>query len=235
MVKGEVTDIDLYRGIRNLIIMYGDQISDDMKNFILDAAIKERDELATFDILMQAYDEIGALADNNIYEEFTHLLEANFGIDQDITEIGGGLFSRLGHRIAEKQTAGKVVVYDPKLVLKSHNLNNLHLKKECFGYDTDLEDSRMLIGISPCEATQAIIDKACKENLDFQISLCSCCIPRDIREYIYDADFDYSLRFFKKYLLDDIAKQVSDSSIGKLEIVQLEKCQSPLPVIYNKR
>lgn len=235
MVKENVTDSYLVKNIHRLINTYDSQIDEDMRNFIIDRAIQERDEIATYDILMQAYDEIGVLEDANVYNDFIDLLDNLFGINQDIIEIGGGLFSRLGHRIALKQTAGKVVVYDPKLVLKKHSLNNLHLKRKCFGHDTDLEGSRMLIGISPCEATQTIIDRACSENLDFLISLCPCCIPRHIRETIYDHDFNYSVGYFKEYLLDELGAQVSNSPIGKLEIVQMEKSNSPLPVIYNKR
>ena len=235
MVKENVTDGYLAKDIRKLISTYGNQIDEDMRNFILDMAIPEREEIATYDIIMQAYDEIGVLDECNIYNEFTDLLDNLFGINQNIIEIGGGLFSRLGHRIAEKQTTGKVIVYDPKLVLKKHSLDNLHLKRECFGHNTDLEGSRLLIGISPCEATQTIIDRACNEDLDFLISLCPCCIPKHIRDTLYDNDFNYAVRYFKEYLLDKIGNQVNNSPIGKLEIVQLEKCKSPLPVIYNKR
>ena len=80
MVKENVTDSYLVKNIHRLINTYDSQIDEDMRNFIIDRAIQERDEIATYDILMQAYDEIGVLEDANVYNDFIDLLDNLFGI-----------------------------------------------------------------------------------------------------------------------------------------------------------
>lgn len=234
MVRKEISDYELEQSLGMLMNIYSDQISYDMQDFIVSSAVFQRDDDDQTDILMQALDEVGALENNNSFFGFVELLNSNFGLNQDIIEVGSGLFSRVGHRIALKQKNNKTTAYDPIMVLKNHP-DNLILKKETFTIDTNIEKARLLVGYLPCNGMEVMIDKACQEDLDFQIYLCPCSIPKEILSSVDSQTFDTLLPYFNDILLNDLREKIDCSSLGTLKTESLQEYGGPYPVIYNKR
>ena len=119
------------------------------------------------DIFRQLLDELNLVTpDKNVYTIFCKFLEELYGLDRDIIEVGGGVIPSLGKKIALKQQKGSITVYDPRL-MNIQTPPNLVLKREQFTSKTNLSKTNLLIGFTPKEATETIINEACKNNIDF--------------------------------------------------------------------
>ncbi len=182
------------------------------------------------DILMQAYDEMDVLDENNnVYAAFLNLLQEKFDINQDIIEIGGGLFPTLSKRIASSQTTGKVTVYDPHLILKKYTTENLVLKKEMFKKDTPIGNSRLLVGMSPCHSIDLILERASAEDLDFMIKICTCELP-------FAADDNFAIRtMFNRYLIEKNTEFKKHGGPGFETTYLDKKYDDHSPIIYTKK
>lgn len=109
------------------------------------------------------------------YYQMAHMIEKYFGLKRDIVEIGGGLFPILGNYLRIKQLQigiGTVTVYDPRIWMQYPT--NAKLVEEKFTLETVIPKHSLLVGMYPCEATELILKRAIKENLDFCIALCGC-------------------------------------------------------------
>lgn len=177
----------------------------------------------------QILSETGYLEDDkNMYKGFLKILEEKFDINRNIVEVAGGIFPSLAKMIALKQKTGTITVYDPRIIIPDKCPNNLILKKQSFNSDTQIPNAQMLIAFMPCEATMDIINSACKNNLDFMISLCE---GGTRKGYGY-LETDDEWIGMAKYVAEN---GMEGTNMGTLGIASLEEYGNPYPIIYNKR
>lgn len=139
----------------------------------------ESDPIASFFVnpfYAQIYETMGIVKPAcSTYYQLTHMIEKYFGLKRDIVEIGGGLFPILADYLRVKQLQigiGTVTVYDPGIWMQYPT--SAKLVKERFTLETVIPEHSLLVGMYPCEATELIVKRAIKENLDFCIALCGC-------------------------------------------------------------
>lgn len=180
------------------------------------------------DVLRQIYDEFNIIdQEKNMYATFLRLLEENFDINRDIIEVGGGIIPALAKRLALHQKSGTITVYDPRLITTIEHPANLILKKQMFSQDTPIENTAMIIGFMPCDATNLLIDVACQNNVDFMIALCEGGMRRGY-EWLEDDEW-------VEYIKYTTARKVEGQNMGTLETISLSAYHNPYPIIYNKR
>lgn len=181
------------------------------------------------DILRQISVEVGALADeNNMYKRFITLMEENFDIDTDILEIGGGVVPSLSKLISLKQQKGTITVYDPRIIQNIPHQSNLTLKKEKFESDSSIGTAKLIIGFMPCDATNLIIDIACKNNLDFMVALCEGGARKGYEWIEEDEEWIEHVKY-------NAYRGIEGKNMGTLGIASLKEYGNPYPIIYNKR
>lgn len=179
--------------------------------------------------IRQIYDELGFLDDQeNIYLGFLQLIQNNFDINRDIIEIGGGSIPSLAKKIALKQKRGTITVYDPKIIQSFSTRANLILKKELFTAATPLNQTSLIIGFMPCDATPLLIDTACRNNIDFIVALCEGGRRTGYEWLEYDDEWISHMKY-------NATNGIAKASMGELKLASLEKYGDPYPVIYNKR
>ena len=185
------------------------------------------------DIMRQIYAELDLIPkEKNIYLGFVDLLEKHFDINQNIVEIGGGHIPKLAEYLALKQEKGTVTVYDPKLLTTKTKIPNLILKKEKFTKQTPVPNVGLQIAFMPCSATELAITRACENNIDFMVALCSGGEHEGDNYYLYDLDHvdDWESR-----MVCCAHNNIEKYGLGELGEESLEKYGDPYPVIYNKR
>lgn len=201
-----------------------------LKNLDMDLIRRYKDDMP--DIARQVLEEIGYYDDKKEksgYEAFITLLDREFGLNKNITEVGGGVVPTLGYKISLRQNGGSITIYDPRLIDYHQQHENFILKKEKFYRNTDTSNSDMLIGFMPCEATQAIIENATDNNIDFMIAMCEGGPHGD--------EFDYfdSIEEWISCMLYIAERKMEEQDMGELKVLSFKKYGSPYPLIYNKR
>lgn len=181
-------------------------------------------------VLLQVYDEIGALPDYmNPYKAFSELINEQYNIeDKNVVEIGGGTIPRLAIRISEMQKRGTVTVYDPNLYLKK-SYPNIKLIKRNFYPISNVDNADLLVGLLPCGASVSIVKSAVKHNKDFMVALCDSC---NFYEYFdgYEEDDNWPYNF-----IEQTTKVVEENNLGKLKIKYKKEIGERYPIIYNVR
>ena len=179
--------------------------------------------------LRQIFAEIGIPVNSKSqHQEFADVLKKNFSIDRNIIEIGGGRVPHLAKKIALSQNHGTITVYDPRLLVHSSSVPNMILKPEFFTETTDVSSAEMLIGFMPCDATDLIIETACKNNIDFMVALCEGGMRKGYEYIEYDDEWIYHV---KRNAID----HMKNTSLGELHTASLEEFNNPFPIVYNKR
>ena len=127
-------------------------------------------------IALQAFSELGINEDaTQIYRDHIDMIRNHFSLDRNICDIGGGYLPAFANLVAEEQLKigkGTITVYDPRLVFNEPKYINMTLHKEYFTTNTDVSNYDLLVGIYPCEATEAIIESAIKNDKDFYVAMC---------------------------------------------------------------
>lgn len=226
MIRKDITEKELYERTISLVREHLDDINPDILNFIM---MNWNDKIAV-DVLLEAYDEMDVLAEEtNVYSGFLEAMKSQFDINQDIIEVGAGIFPCLARRIVKEQTIGRVTVYDPNLVLQDYNLEGLILRKEMFREDTPVGKAKLLVGMSPCHSMDLILKRAGEEGLDFMIKVCQCELAYSsddslVIKTMFDEYLNEKNNFYKKY------------GRGNFEVTYLEeKYQDPSPIVYSKK
>jgi len=229
MIKKEITPIEIKQKVYNFVSKHKDWYSEYERNFLIQNATWGINYSFVPDILRQIYDETDLLQeDKNIYTAFLGLLRQQFDINRNLVEVGGGRIPSLAKKIQLVQTHGSITVYDPKLCQLIEG-KNLILKKESFTLHTDVSGKDMLIGFTPCEATETLLEMAFQHNLDFMIAL------SDQAAYGSDlSDYD-QWDIWQENILYTAARGVERYGLGTLQYASLEDYDDPYPVIYNKR
>lgn len=183
------------------------------------------------DLVREVYDEVGIVPDDrNVYVEFSDLLRSVFPIEErNILEVGGGVIPRLGKRISEVQTTGKITVYDPRLSKYEKDTDKLHLVRKKFTNRTKIGDTNLMIALMPCEAIETFIRSATSNKIDFMLGFCEGGPHGDEYDYFEDEDeWIHSML----YQTEDLIKE---NHMGKMKVKTLPRCRNPYPVIYNER
>ena len=181
------------------------------------------------ELLRQIYEETGLVTPgNSMYDEFVNILKTNFSIERPMLEIAGGVIPSLGKKIAINQHQGSITVYDPRLTGYSTDIPNLILKNENFTENTDIGQAKMIIGFMPCDATNMIIETACKHNVDFMVALCEGGMRKGYEFLEYDDEWI-------SHVKSNAKRHMRETSLGDLCESSLEKFDNPYPIIYNKR
>lgn len=181
------------------------------------------------ELLRQIYEETGLItAENSMYQEFVNIMQQNFSIDRPILEIAGGAIPSLGKKIALNQHHGSITVYDPRLTGYKTDIPNLTLKNEIFTENTDIGHTKMIIGFMPCDATNLIIETACKHDVDFMVALCEGGMRKGYEFLEYDDEWI-------SHVKSNAKRHMRGTSLGELCEESLEKFDNPYPIIYNKR
>lgn len=129
--------------------------------------------------------------------------------NKSILDIGCGQYPAFVEMIAkemrDKKSKALIDGVDPRLIIKTlEEFENTKLSNTAFTTRTNVDNYDILMGVLPCEATEAIITKACNEEKEMLLVPCTCLHPingkhfRDSFEYIH-------------YLKDLTAKKKSSS------------------------
>ena len=93
-----------------------------------------------------------------------------------------------------------------------------------------LKDSDLIAGLFPCEATEPIIEEACKYDKDFYVAMCGCV-------HFRNANIPYSesnSRLYQSYVIDLADRLVSNNKELVVDMLD-DKYLVPYPIIYTKK
>ena len=230
MNKDEITNRKIHEYVSKNIDLYDPYEQSYLVDLTIEYIRKHKRNMP--DTFRQVLEEIGYYDDcieKSGYQAFINLIENEIGIDKNIVEVGGGVIPTLAHKISLKQNNGSITIYDPRLTNYHRENEKFVLKKEKFYRNTDVSDADLIIGFMPCEATQAIIESATDNNIDFMIALCEGGPHGDEFDYFEDEE---EWLHAMLYLAE---RGVEDNDMGELKVLSFEKYNSPYPLIYNKR
>jgi len=199
---------------------------------ILDYSEDFKTDVFLPDLVREIYDELGFVSDeHNIYLGFMELLKEAFPSysERNILEIGGGILPRLGKKISNIQTTGKITIYDPRLSVYEKDAPNFKLVRQKFSRNDSVGDHNLMIGFMPCEGAEILIDSATKNNMDFMLAFCEGGPHGDEFDYFEDAnEWLHSMMYLAE-------RNVKDHRMGKVKVKSLKEYGDPYPVIYNDR
>lgn len=179
------------------------------------------------DIVYQIYTNLELIPkENNRYFGFLRELNNHFDIHQNIIEVAGGLLPVFGKELGKMQTSGTVTVYDPLLVVES--FGTLKLKKEKFSMDTNIDSSNLLVGISPCEATESIILKSNQEHKELFLALCGC------DHTPHDYGYGYSYYRWESYVYHLVESTLDDNAYVDVTYLDNNNYYYPYPILMKK-
>ena len=125
------------------------------------------------DIITQIYSALGYIPnENDRYYGFVMMLKDMYGLDNKIVEVGAGYYPAVAKHIDSMQTSGTITTYDPIILM--NELGRIIIRKEEFTKKTAIDDADLVIGFSPCEASELLINKANENNKEFSIAVCGC-------------------------------------------------------------
>lgn len=156
----------------------------------------------TNDNINQIYCYLDLVPDKiNPYIAFLNILKDNFNLNANILEVGCGLMPILSKYL-------KKYFPDSYLTLLDKSIKFKNFKDKCiettFYENYDISKYDLIIGYNPCQASEAIIRNAIKNNKDFCIALCGCCfLPKEYKErtpelwhkYLIDLANDLSTKY----------------------------------------
>lgn len=179
--------------------------------------------------LKELYDEMGLeLSYGNFYEAHLQKFMEHFDITKNIVEIGAGYIPVFAKKIANEQMklgAGTITVYEPLLIPRRSNIKNMHLHRKEFKSNTRIKEFDILTGIYTCDATEVIIESACRNKKDFYVALCDC-------DKLGTGNPDDT----HKYIIAKTERLLNEYDNGTLVVDVLgNKFQSKIPILYNRK
>ena len=197
---------------------------------------KQIDTKSAPDILMQIYTELNLNNKGTIfYRRHLKLLRELFPITGNLLEIGSGYIPSFANLIANEQlklNSGTITIYEPNLVSLKPKYPNMTLHKEEFTTSTDVSQYDLITALLPCEATETIIESACKNRKDFYIAMCGC-VHSDLG-YFYGY-MSTSPLLYQNQLIDKAERLLKEYDNGTLEITKLNNHPINYPILYNRR
>lgn len=180
-------------------------------------------------VYTQIFAHLGLLPEEkNPYYQMMKRIEAEYGLDRDIVEVGGGMIPVLGMEIAKRQLEigkGSITIYDPKAFIKTANGAKIINSYFTEATSPALKEGDLLIGRKPCDATIGMIKAANKRNVEFYISLCDC----------DHTPTEYRLTHggLRGCIWHDYVKDVATSTLPKDMDLKVEEEQSVMNDMYH--
>ena len=187
------------------------------------------------DLLMQIYTELGIESPNgNFYKEHLRRVKEHFDITGNVLDIGSGKIPAFANLLAHEQLRigkGTVTLYEPLLIETKPKHKNMTLHKTEFTSEVHIKEFDLITGIMPCEATELVIEQACRNQKDFYVAMCGC------------THFDYipwgmyvSPEMYQDYVIRKTKQLLKEYNNGELVIEQLDD-NYPIdyPILYNRK
>lgn len=184
---------------------------------------------------MQAYDLCGIESQNGtFYNVHLDRLKDIYGLDKNIVEVAAGVipsFAKKNYKEQMKLGKGTITIYELDLLFeKEESCPKMVINRKEFNSTCNIKDSDLVAGLFLCEATETIIEEACKYDKDFYVAMCGCV-------HFRDAFVPYSesnSKLYQSYIIDLANRLVSNNKelvVDKLE----DKYMVPYPIIYTKK
>jgi len=178
------------------------------------------------EILAQIYAELGMLDDGeNIYKCFSDVILSRYPAHYHMLEVGAGHFPVFAKYIDLRQQelgTGMITAYDPQLV--TERLGNIKLHKKRFTYDTEIDQFDLLIGVSPCKATEMLMRQAIQKQKEFFVALCGCSHFEEQHKEITNSYVDW-----EEYITEVAFSQIREGFEVKYEVI------NQFPVLSSKK
>lgn len=188
------------------------------------------------DILMEVYGELGIepTTGKSFYNAHLSKIEEIFGLDKNILDIASGMIPTFANKIAKRQLEikkGTITIYEPLLLKTTPKYPNMTLHREYFTSETHIKEFDLLTGILACEATETIIESACKNQKDFYIAMCGCTHFKSVYPHT-----PVSTERYQDYVIKKADRLLKEYDNGELIIEHLDNSYKlNYPIIYNKR
>ena len=186
------------------------------------------------DILMQIY-SVGIESPNgNFYKEHLRRIKERFDISGKVLDIGSGKIPAFANSLAYEQLQigkGTVTLYEPLLISKKPKHKNMTLHKCEFTSETSIKEFDLITAIMPCEATELIIEQACRNQKDFYLAMCGCVhfdyVPWGM--YIYP-------EMYQDHVIRKAQSLLKEYNNGELVVEQLDdNYDIDYPILYNRK
>ena len=210
------------------LIKYKDQLDEDLIRFVEEKMESFIEGDCQIDLLAQiAYAIEAKPKKGSVYDDYFEFLKSNFGLEQDILEVGCGYYPAFASMIDDYQKekrSGSIEAYDPHLLVTKQGNIKLH---RCMFETLQNDKITLITSIFPCEGSLTIIDEASKNNIDYSILMCEC-VPESESYYMpFYMSSDMWLNRVYRYAKDSVT---SDRTI---EVDHIEHADTP--IIYSKR
>ena len=187
------------------------------------------------DLLMQIYTELGIESPNgNFYKEHLKRVQERFDITGNILDIGSGKIPAFANLLAYEQLRigkGTITLYEPLLIETKPKYRNMTLYKEEFTSETHIKEFDLITGIMPCEATELVIEQACRNKKDFYVAMCGCTHFDYIPWGMYTAP-----EMYQDYVISKTQSLLKEYDNGELVIEQLDDNYAiDYPILYNRK
>ena len=162
-----------YQNFKDFLLKYEELYDKKMIKFIKDNFKSGMHSSEIVDILKQVYAYLGILPEEqNIYKKCLDIIKEEYGLEQNILEIGAGAIPIFSMYVDEEQKNGSITAYDKYLV--PNKLGNIKIYKKNFTMNDSTKDYNLVVGIYPCDASYMLIQKAAEENKDMLLLSCDC-------------------------------------------------------------
>ena len=213
---------------------YGPLYPKDVLGFITKEFERGIKNPCSVDVLMQVYQEIGVKFDVlSFYEAHLKKLMEHFDIGCNIVDVASGRIPAFANLIAREQLRigkGTITLYDRALLPLKPKYANMTFRKESFTKDTDTSNADLIVSTLPCEATETIIENACRNKKNFYVAMCGCTHFKPYED-IEGTPFDYQDK-----VIDLAELFVEQFQNGEIMIDHLdENYHINNPILYNKR
>ena len=189
------------------------------------------------DILMQVYEELGIFPSGGMfYHKHLKLLKQLFPIDGNIVEIGSGRIPAFANLLAKEQMQigkGTITLYEPLLVELEAKYPNMTLHKEYFNENTDINNSDLVVGIMPCEATESILANAIKSKKDFYVAMCGC--VHSPLQSMYMFGYGTSPEIYQQQVIEKAQTLIKEYAPYHMEVTKLKNTPLNYPILYSRR
>ena len=187
------------------------------------------------DILMQIYTELGIeSSEGNFYKEHVKRIQERFDIGRNILDIASGRIPAFANSLAHEQLRirkGTITLYEPLLIETKPKHRNMTLHKTEFTSEISIKEFDLLTGIMPCEATELIIEQACRNRKDFYVAMCGC------------THFEYmpwgmhvTSEMYQEHVIEKTLRWLKEYDNGELVIERLDDSYPiDFPILYNRK
>lgn len=187
------------------------------------------------DILMQIYTELGIESPNgNFYKEHVRRVQERFDITGNVLDIASGKIPAFANLLAHEQLRigkGTITLYEPLLIETKPKHKNMTLHKQEFTSDIRIKEFDLITAIMPCDATEIVIEQACRNQKDFYVAMCGC------------THFDYipwgmyvTSEMYQEHVIEKTNRLLKEYDNGELVIETLDNNYDiEYPILYNRK